>query len=66
MSDSARLIRLKPNWLSVKQQLDEMGLDGMRLIAVKHGVELGHYTDECDYQPDQAVWAYYFRMPSRS
>ena len=63
MPDPSPLIRLKPDWDTVRAQLDALGLDGMRLIAARHGRELGHYSEECEYTPDPEIWEYYRRLP---
>lgn len=64
MSESDQIIHLHPGWERVKERLDAMGLDGMRLIAARHGYDLGHYSEECEYVPDPMIWSYYRQMPS--
>jgi hypothetical protein len=66
MSEPPPLIRLKPSWLEVSVRLEALGFEPLPLLAARHGVELGHYSEQCPYEPDPEIWAWYRTLPAQS
>lgn len=63
MPDTPEIIRLRPSWAEACERLEALGFDGLRMLAARHGVELGHYSERCDYVPDPEIWDWYRGLP---
>lgn len=60
------IIRLPDDWQEQAAAFEAVGLEPLRVIAARHGVQHGSFSDQCEYVPDPDVWRYYRRMGGTS
>lgn len=53
------IVTLPEDWQDQARRIAAGGLDPMRVLAAKVGVDRGAFTDACEYVPDRETWAYY-------